>query len=115
MRTFKLTLGIDVKAVVPQHVTDAWRADAQSEEATPFLKNVQALYPDDDEAFTLHILKHGTRATVRASLKSLYEGTGIGGTLSPVSAGVIDLDATPVLASEIEAALDGTLPTEHLG
>lgn len=94
MKTFKITLGIDVKAVVPGHVTEAWRTDATSEEATPFLKNAQAMFPEDDEGFTMHILKHGCRSMVRQSLRTLLEGTGIGGTLSPASADTIDISST---------------------
>lgn len=94
MKTFKLTFGIDVKAVVPDHITAEWRADAVSDEATPFLKAAQEMFPDDDEGFTLHILKHGCRSMMRQSLRTLLEGTGIGGTLSPVSAGTIDISST---------------------
>jgi hypothetical protein len=85
MRTYKLTFGIDVRAVVPDHITQDWRNDAQSEEVTPFLKAAQDMFPDDDEGFTLHILKHGCRSMMRQSLRTLLEGTGIGGTLSPVA------------------------------
>lgn len=119
MRTFKLCLAIDLKAVVPDSVTAAWRADATGDEATPFLKNAQAMFPDDDEGFTLHILKHGTRACTRSSLRQLLESTGIGGTLSPVKAEVLDVsdtlsdvDVQPVLASQIDQAL--AFP-DHLG
>jgi hypothetical protein len=94
MKAFKVTLGIDVKAVVRDHVTEAWRFDAVSDEATPFLKNAQEMFPDDDEGFTLHILKHGCRSMVRQSLRTLLEGTGIGGTLSPASACTIDISST---------------------
>lgn len=116
MRTFKLTLGMDFKAVVPNSVTAAWRADAESAEATPFLKTANDMFKDDDEGFTLHILKHGCRNMVRQSLVQLLESTGIGGTIAPASIKPVDISedmlpelAQPVLASEIEDALDGTL------
>lgn len=122
MRTFKLTLGMDFKAVVPNSVTAAWRADALSDEATPFLYAANERFKDDDEGFTLHILKHGCRSMVRQSLVQLLESTGIGGTIAPASIKPVDISedmlpelAQPVLASEIEAALQGTLPTEQLG
>lgn len=124
MRTFKLCLGIDIKAVLPESVVQGWRTDATSEEATPFLKNTQAMFPVDDDAFALHILKHGCRSMVRSSLRSLFESTGIGGTLSPASCDVLDVSDTLVVHRElpfvpfVPSALppdSGVYPLDSLG
>ena len=94
MKTFKLNIGIDIKAVVPDQVIQQWRDDAKSEDATPFLRATQEQFSDDDDGFALHILKHGCRRMVRQSLRTLLEGSGIGGTLSPASAEIIDTSAS---------------------
>lgn len=116
MKTFKLALGIDIKAVVPDAITKEWREDATGPNASEFLKATQELFPDDDEGFTLHILKHGCRRIVRQSLHSLLANTGIGGTLSPVKAALIEIPVAlepdgvqPVLASQIDQALHGAV------
>lgn len=111
MRTFKLTLSLDMKAVVPEQFTQSLREQAVAEDATDFLANAQKLFPDDDEGFTLHILKHGLRNNVRSEIAKLFERSGLGCTLSPVTAQVHD--RTPpsvpaVLATEIDSALQGT-------
>jgi hypothetical protein len=106
MRTFDLTLEIKARAVVPEDFTKAMReAAADKVTASPFLLNAQEMFPEDDEGFTLHILKHGTRNCIRSELARLYESSGIGGTLSPVKA-VVDTNREPpaapaVLANEV--------------
>ena len=106
MHTFKLELGLDMKAVVP----DAWvkqmrEIAADQEQVTPFLKNAQEMFPEDDAEFALHILKHGIRRHVRDSLQELFIASGLGCTLSPARATVIDrsppANAEPVLADQI--------------
>ena len=106
MRTFKLELGLDMKAVVP----DAWvkqirEIAADPEQATPFLKNAQEMFPEDDEELALHILKHGVRRHVRDSLQELFIASGLGCTLSPARATVIDrsppANVEPVLTDQI--------------
>lgn len=121
MRTFKLVFGLDLKAVVPQRFTDDMRMAAQAPDATTFLANAQALFPDrvQDEEFTMHIVKHGIRRRIRESLVDLFTESGLGCTLSPASVELIEVpvpaepDASPVLAADIDSALG--LPTEELG
>lgn len=110
MRTFKLTLGMDVRVVVPDQFVADMREVAQQPDATAFLKKVQEDYPTDDETFILQIIKNGTRKHVRLSLASLYESSGLGCTLAPASLAVHDRcpppeSAVPVLASEIDQVL----------
>lgn len=106
MRTFHLTLGLDMKAVVPEQFTQDIRAQATAEDASPFLKNAHEMFPEDDEQFTLHILKHGVRRNTRMALAELFESSGLGCTLSPVTAKVRDVSpppdsAVPVLPTEL--------------
>lgn len=111
MRTFDLTCGIDIRAVVPEQFTQGWRTAAKADDASEFLKRTQEQFPDDDEGFTLHILKHGMRRCIRAELLKLFEQSGIGGTLAPAS--VISRDRSPptgkepALASEIAQVIPG--------
>lgn len=110
MRTFKLTIEMDVRVVVPDQFTQMLRDAATAQDASPFLSTAQAMFPDDDEGFTLHILKHGTRRHVRHELAALYESSGLGCTLSPVKATVIDRDpptTPPIQAKDIDVALHG--------
>lgn len=120
MRTFKLELALDLKAVIPDSWVKLMRdTAADPEQTTDFLRHASELYPDDDEEFALHILKHGVRRHIRIALQELFMASGLGCTLSPARATVIDrsppANVEPVLATEIEAALVGTLPTEQLG
>lgn len=112
MRTFEMTLQQQVRVVVPQQFTDDMRAHAKSEDASEFLKKMDADYPTDDETFTLQVLKNGIRKNVRADLAKLLEQSGLGCTLAPVSVAVKDRapppeSAKPVLANEIDQALQG--------
>lgn len=105
MREFKLELGVDMRVVVPAQFTSAMREAALAEDASVFLKQAQQAYPEDDDAFTLHILTNGLRKNVRAFLISLFSDAGIGCTLSPAKLAVIDRsvpkDVRPALTSEI--------------
>lgn len=110
MRTFKLNLALDMKAVVPEQFVKDMRKQAQDPESSPFLKNAQEMFPNDDDEFILHILKHGVRRHTREALADLFAGSGLGCTLSPATARVIDRsppaeDVKPVLATEIDQAL----------
>lgn len=100
MKTFHLTLSLDMRVVAPAEFTQELRGQAQREDATPFLKDAQAQFPADDEAFTLHVLKNGIRKNTRAYLQDLFVQSGLGGTLSPASLKPIDrsppTDAAPV-------------------
>lgn len=105
MRTFKLELAIDMKAVVPDSWVKLMREQAAAKDTTPFLKNAQEMFPEDDEGFALHILKHGVRRNIREALQELFIASGLGCTLSPARATVIDrsppANAEPVLATEV--------------
>lgn len=114
MKTFKLEIALDIKAVVPDSFIMQMRGDARDPiTTTPFLQRAQEMFPNaaQDEDFILHILKHGVRHHARASLAQLFEASGLGCTLSPARAVVIDRSPPPeeaaVLASEIDAALSG--------
>jgi len=104
MRTYKLELGIDLKAVVPDHWVKNMREQVQMN-PTPFLTNAQEMFPEDDEEFALHILKHGVRRNVRDNLQELFMASGLGCTLSPARDTVIDrsppANAEPVLEDEV--------------
>ena len=103
MRTFKLELALDVRAVVPDSFVQQMRSEATGPDATAFLMNAQEMFPlpTQDEDFILHILKHGVRRNVRQSLLTLFGESGLGCTLSPAKATVINRSppsAKPVLA-----------------
>jgi len=96
MRTFKLTLGLDFKAVVPEEFTKEMRAMVHDPMlSSPFLRKANEQAGDDDEAFTLAVLKNGVRRIVRNTLMDEMHRAGIGGSFSPASIAPVD---TPVLA-----------------
>lgn len=104
MRTFKFTLGLDFKAVVPEQFVKDMREIAQNPQLTsPFLRKLQDEHPDDDEAFILAVLKNGIRKHVRADLIQHLAKSGIGGSFAPASLEPIDISqefsAVPVLAA----------------
>lgn len=114
MRTFKLEIALDIETVVPDSFVARMRAVAiDAEFSTPFLRSAQEMFPlpTQDEDFILHVLKNAVRWHARLALAQLFEASGLGCTLSPASATVIDLspppDAAAVLASDIDAALSG--------
>ena len=108
MRTFKLEVALDIRAVVPDSFVQQMRSEAQAEDATVFLQNTQEMFPlpTQDEDFILHILKHGVRRNVRQELVKMFAESGLGCTLSPARATIIDRSpppGEPVLASVINA------------
>lgn len=109
MRTFKFTLGLDFKVVVPDAFVKEIRAAATAPDASAFLSMVQSEHPDDDEAFILTVLKNGIRKEMRFQLLAMLQHSGLGGTVAPASIEPIDisdaLTGEPVLASEIDQAL----------
>lgn len=84
MQTFQVTLTIDTRAVVPEQFLQEARKEALAEDATAFLKAVQAMYPEDDDQFMLAIVKNAFRAHVRTSLLGFMMRSQIGGSVSPV-------------------------------
>ena len=104
---YDLTLSIDIRAAVPDEFTNMMREQARAEDASEFLKQANAI--EDDDEFTLFLLKNGLRKNVRQFVQELFENSGIGGTLAPASVVPRDrsvpADAEPVLASEIAQAI----------
>jgi hypothetical protein len=84
MQTFQVTLTIDTRAVVPERFLQEARKEALAEDATPFLKRVQELYPDDDDQFMLAVVKNAFRGHVRTSLLDFMLRSQVGGSVSPV-------------------------------
>lgn len=84
MQTFKVSLGIDIKAVITQEFLTESRKEAQGEEATPFLKECQARFPDDDDQFMLMIVCNAFRTQTRHGIMNFMMMSGVGGTVSPV-------------------------------
>lgn len=109
MRTFKIELALDTKVVVPEQFTKNLRAQAIAPDATDFLIKANEKFKDDDEGFTLHIIKHGIRREARNALANLFASSGLGCTLSPARATVIDrsppTNVKPVLANQIDSML----------
>lgn len=105
MKTFNMTLGLDFKVVVPEQFIKDMREQARSEESSDFLQVAQEQFPEDDEQFILMVLKNGVRKHTRQLLVDLFEGSGIGCTLSPARLAVIDRSppagVEPVLPAEI--------------
>lgn len=92
MRTFKGQFSMDLKVVVPDEFLATLRHQAQvSDEdatddqpaATPFLKQVQAQHPTNDDAFLEAVLRNGIRHMVRDNLLGQLQYAGLGGTISP--------------------------------
>lgn len=84
MQTLKLALALDVKIVVPEGFLQEARKEAQEPNTTPFLKEIQALYPEDDDQFMLALLKNATRVHLRGAVIDHLSRAGLGGTVSPV-------------------------------
>ncbi len=103
MRTFDLTASFDLKAVVPDQFLQSMRAEAQSPEATEFLKHMQEQYPEDHDGFLLALLRHAVRRIVANAVLDEFRAVGLGGTFSPAT--VRDRtpprDVEPVLATEL--------------
>lgn len=92
MQTFKLSLGIDLKVVVPDHFLKAAREEAQKADTTVFLKGVQEAHPEDDDAFMLAIAKNALRNHVRTNTVRFIEASGLGGSVSPVAVEVLEFE-----------------------
>lgn len=84
MQTFKLTLQLQLSAVITQQFLDEARKEAQAEDAPLFLKTMQEKFPEDDDQFMLAIVKNAMRTTVRVSTLNFMASSGVGGSVSPV-------------------------------
>lgn len=84
MQTFQINLGIDTRAVIPEQFLQEARKEAQAPDATPFLKAMQAKYPEDDDQFMLAVVKNAFRNHVRRSLLAFMMRSQVGGSVSPV-------------------------------
>lgn len=84
MKTFKGTASFDFKAVVPQQFLDTLREQAvDPEQTTPFLAEMNARHPKDDDAFLEAILKNGVRRNISDYIKGNFIAAGLGGSVSP--------------------------------
>ena len=92
-----------MEVVVPDSWVKLMREQATAPDTTPFLKNAQEMFPEDDEEFTMHILKHGVRRNIREALQELLHCLRSGLYPQPASATVIDrsppANVEPVLAT----------------
>lgn len=84
MQTFKLELGVSLKAVITQQFLDESRKEAQAPEATAFLKAVQERFPEDDDQFMLAIVTNAFRTATRYGALNFMSVSGVGGTVAPV-------------------------------
>lgn len=84
MQTFRASFTLDLKAIITQNFLDDARKEAQSEEATAFLKECQSRFPEDDDQFMLAIVTNAFRTTIRHNTLWFMSQSGIGGTVSPV-------------------------------
>ena len=84
MQTFQISLALDIKAVVTQEFLAESRAEATAPEATAFLKECQARFPNDDDQFMLAIVTNAFRTKVRHDTLQFMLGSGVGGSVSPV-------------------------------
>lgn len=85
MQTIKLSLGIDLRVVVPQTFLDSARTESRADTATPFLKQLEAKNPEDDDAFIAGLVSNAVRIYARHALVDFLTASGVGGTVSPVS------------------------------
>ena len=107
MRTFDMQAELGMQVKVPDKFLMEAREACQLEDASPFQKQAQSMYPDDDDEFILMILRNGFKCCIRAAITSLCQSAGIGGSFSPVK--VRDrtppTGVEPVLATAINAAI----------
>lgn len=86
VRTFNLDVQAQLKAVVPECFIQKMRTEAQDPvTTTPFLTSAQEMHPGDDDAFILMVLCNGLKLTTRHSIIELFEQSGLGCTISPVT------------------------------
>lgn len=108
MKTFKLSISADIKAIVTDEWVSLIREVAQDPQRTsPFLTKAQAMHPTDDDEFILMVLTNGVRLNVRDNLLELFAASGLGCTISPVAAHNREIPAyaKPVLASEVQTSI----------
>jgi hypothetical protein len=84
MQTFNLSLALDIKAVITQEFLDESRKEARAEDATAFLKEAEARFPDDDDQFMLAIVTNAFRTKLRHDILYFMAASGVGGSVSPV-------------------------------
>lgn len=90
MQTFKLSLSLDVRAVVPEGVLRNARLEAKAKDAPEYIRALNAKFPegdeDNDDQFMLGTLIAHLRGATRAYIRADLETKGIGGRLSPIRA-----------------------------
>lgn len=112
MQTFKLSLGIDIKAIITQEFLDESRKEAQAEDASPFLKECQARFPEDDDQFMLMIVCNAFRTKTRHDITNFMLASGVGGTVSPVE--ILDREVhVPKVFSETPPAEPADRPLKE--
>lgn len=106
MQTFKGTVSLDFKAVVPSTFLQECRDIAAGDNPSPFLLAVQKQHPVNDDAFIAAVLSNGVRRTLRNSLADLLHTSGMGGTVAPASITITEAvrehDAPPAVAQVIK-------------
>lgn len=125
MRTFKGTLTQDFKVVVHEDFIKDMREAAQQEDASAFLKAIQAKHPLNDDAFCEAVISNGLRIASRDALARQIDSPVTGGTVSPARVSIIscipehDADANPQVlvksATPIADALATAPYPEHGG
>lgn len=103
MREFDLDIAVNVKLIAPQEFTQQFREQAKSVDATDFLKQAQADFPEDDDAFTLAIIQNGISVFTRRSLAVFFAQAGLGYKFPKIEgdAEQTNLEKVPVDLSDI--------------
>jgi hypothetical protein len=112
MKTFRIKVETVLTVTVPDSFTEAMREDAQPQtilnrdgddakvvEPTPFLAQLQAQYPDDDEEFTRGIIRNGVRMCITSAIKNQFSTSGIGVRVAPAK--LTDLEFVIPSAAEV--------------
>lgn len=108
MQTFHIDLSLQTRVVIPQKFLDEARKEAQADTATPFLRQVQARFPDDDDRFMLAVVTNALRTQVRHDLLNFMLRSQIGGSVSPVKIeDTITAAAKAPVDAEFEVIEDG--------
>ena len=99
MRTFQFVLQTEVRAVVPEQFLQRQIEAARAEDNTPFQRQLIKKYDDACEEargdedlisqagdeFLLELMGNGLRMGLRGHSIAMLEGSGIGGSVAPVT------------------------------
>lgn len=106
MQTFKLSLGIDTRIVVPSEILRELRVMAEEESSPEYMRELHKLHPNDDDAFVLGVLRANIRGKVRGFLVHMLQGLGLGGSVSPVGVEALPFDIPEADGSGYAAPYD---------